>query len=264
VRPLVVGVLVGALSWAGFARAGEPPPGEAPQEPPSPPASPEPSPLPPLSQVDLSEPPGSSRTMVVAAPDEAPEEAPDAALTEPPPPSPGIGDCMLFPEPHCAHSMVFELGMGGGETVNYAGTFPYFRAFAEVGYLTQVTRDLHVGPVLTAAIATHAIYFDGQLSPRARLRWFVGGTHFVVEHAAGLDYQGFSYHDADESGSRLGVTGDLGFGYRGIVGPFGLLSVLADPSGQADLDLRWGAGLRFNLVALGAALAGLSEPRMIF
>jgi hypothetical protein len=154
--------------------------------------------------------------------------------------------------------------MGGGETVHYAGTFPYFRAFTELGYLTQVTRDLHLGPVLTAAIATHTIYFDWQFSPRARLRWFVGGTHFVVEHAAGLDYQGFSYHDGYESGTRLGATGDLGFGYRGIVGPFGFLSALADPTGEANWDLRWGAGLRFNLVALATAIGGAFSGRALF
>jgi hypothetical protein len=185
--------------------------------------------------------------------------------TEPAPSSPGLGDCTFFSEPHCEHSLVVELGMGGGETVNYAGTFPYFRAFTELGYLRRVTRDVHVGPVLTAAIATHSVYFDWQFSPRARLRWFVGGIHFVVEHALGLDYQGFSYHDGYESGTRLGVTGDLSFGYRGMVGPFGFLSALADPSGETDLDLRWGAGLRFNVVALGIALgSAFSRPPLIF
>ncbi len=181
------------------------------------------------------------------------EDAPDAEL-----PSPGIGDCMLFPVPECDDTLVVELGMGGGESANNVGVHSLFRAFVELGYLMPVTSDLHIGPTFELSVSTHEIAVDWQAGPRVRARWFVGGTLFVMEHALGLEFQRFSYHDALESGTRVGAVTDFGFGYGGIAGPFLQLSALGDPAGESGADLRWVAGVRANLVGWAAAFGGVA------
>lgn len=186
----------------------------------------------------------------------------------PPPPTPpdiGLGDCTFFPDPACPHSLISELGFGFGQNLsNIPPQLFVARTFLEFGYLTPIPLpdgfdDLHFGPVFSLAIETSDLPFSWVAGPRLRARYFVGGTHFVVEHSIGPQFQRFVYHDALETGTRVGFAADLSFGYRGIVGPWAELSALGDPGGNDGSKLQWIVGLRANLVGWAIAIGGITK-----
>jgi len=198
--------------------------------------------------------------MLVAA------EEPAGLPPEPPPPSEPVdtdlGNCTLFPDPACRHSLVVELGVALGERRSNLPPLLLVRSFLEVGFLTAVRlpgQHLHLGPVFALAVETGPVSVAWVASPRVRARYFAGGTHFVIEHALGPQFQRFAYHDALETGTRAGIAADISFGYGGIIGPLGELSALADLGGNDGVQLAYVAGLRFNVTALALGLSGIGK-----
>lgn len=184
------------------------------------------------------------------------EVAADPPKTKPVRDPPGLGTCTFIPEARCTESLVFEISIGGGQI---RSDFPedktYWLSFTG-GYLKRVAPNLEVGPVFELAVSGDEIVNAWNASPTLRARYFVGGSGFVIEHGIGLQFERFGYLRARETGTRVGATTDLGFGFRGIAGPFAQISVLGDPGGNDGRLLHWIAGVRLNLAGLAFAVAG--------
>ncbi len=190
-----------------------------------------------------------------------PPPAPPPRAPEPPASSrPGLGDCTFLSEPTCELSLVAEMGLAGGQVSTF-GVVPLFHGFLETGLLvpSRGTEHLHLGPVFELAVETHEHALAWLGSPRLRLRYFAGGTHFVVEGSAGPQFQRYAMHDVLTTGTRAGFAADFSFGYRGIVGAWIQGAGLRDFAGDSGNELRWVAGLRANLMGWAVALGAMGN-----
>jgi hypothetical protein len=187
--------------------------------------------------------------------------------------APALFDCMVFSMSACPWSIVFELGLGVGN-VNVgdpAAGVPeknWFagRVFTALGFVAQPVAgsNLHLGPVLEFGVEPSEFRTSWTLSPNLRARWFPLAGHpgraFVVESALGLQLEHFGPTkgwEALESGTRLGPMAELAFGWRGIIGPWTQFALLEDPFDGHGRELRFFAGMRFNL-GLFAVVGGSS------
>jgi hypothetical protein len=172
---------------------------------------------------------------------------------------PGFGTCFFLAEPGCRATTVIEFSPAGGVSDSHIGSQSIFRGVMAVGLLAPVpgTRaELHFGPELDLGFDVGESTSDWTVSSKARARWYVAGTLFVIEGSGGLVFERFAFHDALETGTRVGTEWDLALGFGGIVGPFATGAVLGDLTGRTDTNLRLTAGVRMNLMAWAAVLVG--------
>ncbi|HTJ83387.1 MAG TPA: hypothetical protein VL400_16825 [Polyangiaceae bacterium] len=205
--------------------------------------------------------------LVVAAPPppppppRPPEKAstPAPAPAPPPPRNDDFFECTFLPEAGCTASGFIELSPQGGITDSYVGSEPIFRGVAAIGFLVPIrhTRgQLHLGPELDLGFDLAESTTDWDIAGKIRARWFVLGSDFVVEGGTGFVAERFAFTGGTETGVRESIEWDMGFGYKGIAGPFGSAAILGDPTGQSGTLLRATVGVRLNLVAWAAIFAG--------
>ncbi len=184
--------------------------------------------------------------------------SPGVARADPPP---GLGDCTFFPKPACDVSLVAELAVGGGQSHSGAGTRAFFYGFAETGVLFPVrgARHLHMGPVFALGIEPNNDGLAWVGNPRIRARWFVGGTDFLMEGGAGLQFRRYIAHEPPPTATHAGLMTELALGYHGIVAAWAEVGGLHDFGGSGRDEARWAAGIRANLVGWAAAFASIAD-----
>ncbi len=168
-----------------------------------------------------------------------------------------LAECTFLPEPRCEASIVAELTLaaGGSRTDIGDAELIHFTMTGGVLFQTGYT-DLHVGPTFELALEAFGPPTGWTAESKVRARYFIAGTHAVVESAIGLAGTHLVYGDgATESGTRLGGVFEMGIGYRGTVGYWGQLGALGDIGGHAGSEFRAVGGIRLNLTGVGLALA---------
>ncbi|MBI3203031.1 MAG: hypothetical protein HYZ29_15945 [Myxococcales bacterium] len=196
------------------------------------------------------------------------------------PVDPGLAECTLFAMSACRRSLIIEAG-GGPGAAHFgedparlpAGSRFVGQYFVAAGFVAQTSpqSNTHWGPVIEWAVGLSEVRTDWTLSPSVRLRWFPfagrTGRAFVLEPALGAQLEHFWYLAPLRelgSGTRLGGMGELGLGWRGIIGPWTQLSLLADPFDGHGKEVWFFGGIRFNLGAVvltGASYDVVPPPR---
>lgn len=208
---------------------------------------------------------------VIAVDEDPAEPATSASST---PVAPPLFDCTLFPMSACPWSLVLEAGVGlglanfGEDSASLREESRFVaRVFTTVGFVAQPlpNSNVHVGPLLEWAVEPSKTRTSWTVSPNLRARWFpFAGADFVVEAAMGPQLQHFwptSGFDALGAGTRLGAMAEIASGWRGVIGPWTQMAVLGDPFDDHGRELRFFAGIRFNL-GLVAVLADEKSTRI--
>ncbi|NUP07721.1 MAG: hypothetical protein HOW73_16865 [Polyangiaceae bacterium] len=187
------------------------------------------------------------------------EETPEVEPVGEPAPR-GAGDCLLVPEIECKDYPLIEFGMGWGESRSYIGSQWSYHGFAEAGYLVTLRAAPHLdlGGTLQVGFDLGRATSGFTLGPKVRLRYWTGGSAFILEASAGPVVEKFGFDGGTEAGFRIGGMTDFAFGGSGVFGGWASIMGLADPTGEHGAEMRWLLGFRANIILPAAILVVLS------